>query len=469
MRAKSFFLTIIITVLISSCSKEILKNPHGPEPVEEGYLMVVIKNIPSKITPEVPVDYGTTSENKINSLTVVLTDASGYIKFVATPSIKDGITEEFKVAVGEYYVYALANSQISVLVGRNINQVITDTDENNTISGYHNGQFLMVNQRSTGSEQAGVHTIISKQDTPAIAVVYVDRVVCKIIDKTNYETNRPSVNLLADATENFINDVSIQGFTILNVNKDFYLVQTWSPFNLSGISIDTEILSTPFSNSNFVTNQYFNNINKYTSVSKDFNNNITGITDKTAGTTGIYSWGPVYTTENRPSIINICNSGITASKNEATGVIYKVQAKNGDRNLETFYKYEDILTDNIKDIQDLPEFSYENLSVLSIPSLRALGIQVYENGIMYYSYFILDPDMAHLYEDNYYYAVFRNSTYNLKINSITALGDDVPGGAAVNKGKSIKSENAPIDTKDIRMKIYLNVSSWKVNIINTIL
>ena len=461
MKAKSFFSIIMIAAVISACSKEVLRYPNDKEPVENGYLVLILKNASVRKAAGSSVDHGSILDNKINSLTVALTDASGNIEFVKTPSVKNGITEEFKVAPGDYYIYALVNSQIPVSAGQNINQVITAASETDAVFGYNNGSFLMVNQRSTSSGQAGVYTIINNSNTqnmPAIATIYVDRVACKIIDDTDYEKNPPSISLLADVTGNFIDGINIYGFALLNVSKRFNLIQTWDPFNLQGISLDAEILSTPLYNNNFAADQYFCTINKYTHISKDINNNITGITDITAGVDNLFGKGPVYTTENRPAIINIGNCGITASRNETTGVIYKVQARSGGADLGTFYRYNNVLTDNIEDIQELPEFSNKNLSVLGYPTLRALGIQVYENGIMYYSYFIRDHDMAHLYEDNYYYAVFRNSTYKLNIYSISALGDDVPGG--------VVSEYSPIDTEEACLNVSLEANPWVLNTIN---
>jgi len=456
MKIKSFFLSILVTLAFSACNNEVLNpTPDQEKEQPEGYLVLNLTN-PSTTRA---TDQGTTEENKINTLTVVLTDAAGNIKFVDNPDIKNGVPEKFKVALGTYHVYALVNSPTTVSVGQNIERVITVAAATEATSGYKNGSFFMVNQRSRDSENAGVITTVDATNSitnPARASIYVDRVVGKIVDAT--ENENINAGGLTATTGGIINGVDIVGFEVLNVNKKFNLIQTWNTNNADGIPLgETKVLSTPLypgGEEDLVADQYFHNIGNYTTLTKP-EGKITAITVNPSNT---FDKKTVYTTENRPTIIGVGETAeITAGRGETTGVIYKVQAKKGENNSGTFYTYQNNIYDDVANIQALPDFKNETLPS-EIPALRALGIKVYENGVMYYTYFIA----AHKYEGKNYYGVFRNSLYELVINSISSLGDDVPGGAIVDPTESGEAGNPLISTDEAYMEVTLTVNPWIV-------
>ena len=467
MKIKHFFLMALAIFALSACNNDELV-PSGNEPQEQGYLILSLSS-PNSPNPNPPAytsgtatDNGTATENQINSVIVVLANATGTISTVINPSITNGVTEKFKVLLGDHYVYALVNSPITIREGDNINQVISLAE---AIGGFTDGSLFMSNPRNSSAEQAGVFVTITNTNSltnPAKINIHVDRVACKIND----ETTTPTVTALAATTDNLVDDVDVEGFAILNVNKEFNLIQTWDTYNANDLILLSEVLSTPVASTGLVAEQYLYNISQYTSLTKNAGDTITAITDLTLGKPELFRNVPLYVSENRPIITDYGNSGITAGRGETTGVIYKVQAKNGGSDLGTFYKCKNILSEDLDDVQALPEFTGKTLSTLSNPELRALGIKVYENGVMYYSHFIRDPNEAHQHADLNYYAVFRNSSYKLKINSISALGDDVPGGAVVDPSKPGEPGNPPIDTEDAYLEVSVTVNPWILNLID---
>ena len=461
MKTKRIILAFMAALAFTACnndSNEIIEE----EAKEKGYLVLNLTNPPTTRTSGTPTDPGTTEESEINLLMVVFTDGSGKIVSISTPSYTNGVTEKIQVALGTYDVYALINKpeEVSVAKDQQIERVIEVAAAANATNGFKNGSFLMVNKCHNDADKAGVTVTINSSHSisnPAEAIIYVDRVACKIVDNT---VTVPTITNLKSVTDGLITNVAVEGMAVLNVNKQFNLIQTWSKDNAAG-NLNTNVLSTPLSaRAGVIAEQYFNNIGEYTTIQKDDNGEITGIVDNTVGKS-YFSKNPVYTTENRPTII-VHGDDLTAGRGETTGVIYKVQAKDGDNKLSTFYTFKSVTYKNIAAIQALAEFENHTLASLEIPALRTLGIKVYENGVMYYTYFIRDPNTNYQYNGKNYYGVFRNSTYQLAINSISSLGDDVPGGAIVDPTKPGEPGNPPIDA-DTYIQVSVSVNEWILN------
>ena len=469
MKTKRIFLAFMAMLAFTACNNEVFEasnEKNEGEVKEKGYFVLNVTNPPTTRTSGDETDRGTTEESEINSLMVVFTDESGNIVSISTPSFTNGVTEKFQVALGTYDVYAIINQpdEVVVTVGDNIEQVIKVAEAIDAISGFKGGSFLMVNKRHNDADKAGVTLTINSSHSisnPAEAFIYVDRVACKIVDATEAVSNLKQLEI---ATGGVIKNVEVKGIVVLNVNKQFNLIQTWNQLNASGIPLDTKVLSTPLftgTSQDLIAEQYFNNIGEFTTIQQDVDGKIIGIVDETVGD-GFYSKNPVYTTENRPTII--ANGGdLTAGRGETTGVIYKVQAKDNNSIMSTFYTFKNVFYTDIDDINALQEFDGIDLNDLSIPSLRALGIKVYEDGVMYYTYFIRDPNANYRYDTKDYYGVFRNSTYKLAINTISSLGDDVPGGAIVDPTKPGEPGNPPIDTEETYIQVSVVVNRWILN------
>jgi len=465
MKTKSFFAAILAVFVFSACNNEVVELPPVNAEIEgQGYLVLNLVNPPTTRTAVGydGVDSGTEKESEIESMTVVLTDEDGKITYVATPAM-DGLSAKFQIALGEHYVYAIVNcpTKVTFPKGENIHRVISIAAAAEATSGYKNGSFMMVNKCNSSTEDSGVYTVVNANNSvnnPAVVNIFVDRVACKIFDVTT----TPSVEGLSTETNNIVGGVDVVGFVLLNVNKKFNLIQTWSKIN----DKDDDVLSTPlYPGTGLIANQYFHNISEYTTIVKD-GDRIVSLTDETIENVNLFVRGPVYTSENRPTIIEVDDKRITSGRGETTGVIYKVQAKKGGINTGTFYKYNNEVYTELAAIQALPEFDGINLASKSIPERRGLGIKVYENGVMYYTYFIRDPNTAHQYKGMNYYGVFRNSTYKLAVSNISSTGDDVPGGGVVDPEEGGEPGNPPIDTKEAYISVKVTVNPWILNVIS---
>ena len=473
MKIKSFILTFLAVLAFTACNNEVINTSYENEEEEvkeKGYLVLNLTNPPTTRTSGSATDNGTLKESVIKNVTIIFTEPSGTkVISVFTPIIDGRVTEKIQIGLGKHDVYALVNCPITVEEGEDIERVIKVATVKSATSGFSDGSFFMVNQRNSSTENAGIETEIKAENSinnPAIVTIDVDRVACKILDNTK---TIGDVSGLTTASGNIITDVEMVGFAILNVNKEFNLIQTWNSNNSNGITLNANVLSTPLytgGSDDIVADQYFYNIGEFTTIEKDEDDNITGIVDKTIDEDedvfGIFNKDTVYTTENRPTIISYGEDELSAGRGETTGVIYKVQAKKGENDMGTFYKYKNVFYDKITDIAELSEFAGQTLP-LKIPELRALGIKVYENGVMYYTYFIRDPNVRHQYNGKNYYGVFRNSTYKLAINSISSIGDDVPGGAIVDPEISGEPGNPPIESDEAYIQVSVVVNKWVLN------
>ena len=466
MKIKSFFAALLAVLVFSACSNEVDNLPPVDVEIEgQGYLVLNLVNPPTTRTATGGgvTDPGTVGESNIESLTVVLTDEDGKITYVANPVV-ESLSAKFQITLGGHYVYAIVNcpTEVTFAKDENIHRVIGIAAAAEATSGYKGGSFLMVNKCNSSDEDFGVYTVVTENNSvnnPAVVNIFVDRVACKIFDVTT----TPTVAGLPTETNNIVDGVDVVGFVLLNVNKEFNLIQTWSKIN----DKDDDVLSTPlYPGTGRIAEQYFHNISEYTTLGKNGDNKIISLTDETIGKDNLFVSGPVYTSENRPTIIEVDDNRITSGRGETTGVIYKVQAKKGGSNIGTFYKYNNEVYTELAAIQALPEFDEINLASKSIPERRGLGIKVYEDGVMYYTYFIRDPNTAHQYKEMNYYGVFRNSSYKLAVSNISSTGDDVPGGGVVDPGGEGEPGNPPIDTKEAYISVNVTVNPWILNVIS---
>lgn len=429
-----------------------------------GYITLTLdQNTKSRTQPHAGIEAGVGAENTVSNVTIVFTDDQGTITgfesgVTFTPVTGNtGTTEKIKIATGTYNVFALVNvpSEVSVALNQNINRVITVAAEADATKGFKNESFFMVNQRNSDTGTGGVSVAVASSNTidnPAVAAVSVDRVAVKIADKTG-----ASVTLAQSLQDLGIASVEVTGFVPLNVNKQFNMIQQWGDANVNNPALPQlteKVLYTPvYTNVANLANQFFCPVTKYTTITA------TEITDLTTAPQYVKQ---VYATENRPTIyVNATAPILTSGMGETTGVIYRVQAKvNATDNMPTFYAFNGVVYKTLAEVQELPSFKdIVVLDGMSNPALRGRGIQVYESGVMYYTYFVRDPNTNYQYDSENYYGVFRNSVYNLAIGSLNKLGDDVPGGTKVTPD----DPNPKIDTDDTYLTVNLTVNDWVLN------
>lgn len=434
---------VALGLLAASCSdKDEVIVQQGSGDDLNGYLTLALSSpVMTRTDEHIGREPGSEKEGKINDVTVVLTDASGNISQVVSATMESAnSTKKFSVNVGTYKVYALVNASgvISSPSG-NIEQLISNAALADVTSGFKNGSFFMTNYRHSGQGTAGVDVVINAGDDKLVSVT-VDRVAAKIVDKTE----NPTVSLPVDVTA-VVNGAEVLGFVPLNINADFNLIQTWGMTNTGGnITLSTDVLVTPVAN-------YLAPVTLY----KTQQTNVDGTKAWENISTADMFVDSVYTTENRPPIIENAQGVLTAKRDNTTGVIYKVQAQLNGTSCSTFYTYNNKAYANLNSLGQAYGTTLTGKSVLE---LRGLGINVYEDGIMYYTYFVKDPNTKYRFDNKDYFGVFRNSVYRLNISKINSLGDDVPD--------DNKEPGSTIDPDDAFLKVELTVNDWVLNNIN---
>ena len=179
--------------------------------------------------------------------------------------------------------------------------------------------------------------------------------------------------------------------------------------------------------------------------------------------------GITYTTENVPPFAY--NRVLSSGMSQTTGVIYSTVVNEG----ETFYYVGGKVYTEIDKVKALPDFAEITNFPEKAEEIRALGIKVFEEGRMYYTYFIKDQNYKLEYEtaaavegedpseavttETKYHAVYRNSVYNLTVNTITNIGDDIPGGGKVTPVEP----NPDIDPNEQFIDVTVTINPWVLN------
>lgn len=467
MKIRYYFCTGLILLLLSACQDKIDETTIPKKGDQTGYLSLSL-DVSHTRTASTTTEPGIASESVINNITIALTDASGNILYAENPTVTDGVTEKISVALGEYYVYALVNKpdDITIAPGSNIERVVEVASGTDAKKGYKGGLFFMVNRRNGSSETAGVLTEVSSNNTinnPAMANIQVDRAAVKIV-----WDQQPDLDFdeLLNIDPNLFNQGDLRGFALLNCKKDFNLIQKWSTDNYGGsLTLGEEVLNTPMGTRPLLADNYFDNISKYTELKKDTNGKVTEIVDKLKDIEPMSML--IYTTENRPTIMKNASGMLTAGMGEATGVIFKVRLLKDDSPINTFFEYKGYIYTSVNELNDLADFQSDPLpdGKANYPKVRARGVYVYEDAIMYYTYFIRDPNTNYQFDGKDYYAVFRNSVYKLSITKFSGLGDDVPGGRRVDPNEPGESGNPLIDPDKSYIRASVEINPWAVNLI----
>ncbi len=167
----------------------------------------------------------------------------------------------------------------------------------------------------------------------------------------------------------------------------------------------------------------------------------------------------------------------TGMRNRVTGVLFRVRAKvKGDSHntddlipdpdkgqwkasaatnddYRTFYCYKNTVSTYLNELLNLyPALANKGISTTStVKELRDAGVRVYEDGYMYYIHWITDQNYQYFwnYTGNnygeawpfYYFAVLRNTRYQVNVTGVDELGMDLPGREIDNKGNVVEGTN----------------------------
>lgn len=462
-RFQHIFLILCSAILFVRCTADEL--PGIDEKSAMTYLQVYIPRIDMQSRTTGPLTApGTQGENAVSDVMLYFVNSQRIAKVVqvSMTGTQDNYVSEL-VPIGvdmlnqEFQLFVVANSQKADFVPRTTRDLkgIYST-QSATSRLLTPGQMLMSNQ----VEQSPVATItVTKENTvdnPAKAHVMLDRLAAKIepqvaVDFQAEFTHRPSeAAFFADYT------FEVEAAGLLNAATEFNLEQQWSTAS-GGQPIQLLSPTWYYKPEAAYFDKYYHTISAYTGTNAppfvEFNTANNG-----EGFRVISS--PFYCLENNSPFYDYTGSTITPEnqvktkyKGLTTGVIFKVRAMKGS-NAATFYHYEGkYYLDTAADRLALTEAAGLSPTDFNSPSsLRAKEVKVYENGDIYYTYWIKDQNPAYAGDDyDLSYAVVRNSYYILRALGITHVGDDIPGGGY--------EPEEPID-KIVQLEIIAICQDW---------
>lgn len=402
---------------------------------------------------------GTDNENKITDVTLFLYDASVSIndddaastpidKVITfnqfdnagneLPLIEKRYTSETKEVSGlskeSYKVLAVANCDLSSETFTTLGDVLdyTMTGALWTGSGSATTSFVM-----SSEEEASIPNVLNSPDIQASTKQYpaeVEITIERLAAKVDYKVAKASFE-----TTDKTGTVKILGAELVNDFKKGTLL-----FKRVGAFVDASTFTylgdeDPASGdaTNWVVDAYdTSNKNK-----TDYNNyypsfNPSAITNDANNTEWVHLG---YTMENTNNV-----SGDDLEK-YATGVVFKAQyTPKGDEYEEgkTFYSYNSTIYPSIQAIIDAnPE-----TAGMTETTCEQFGVNVFENGICYYTWWIRHSNNAN--DDIMRYGIVRNNWYQLTVNSIKGLpsgDDDIVIIVAVEKWQ-------PLESKDLTLK-----------------
>lgn len=459
MKIKNLLLAGLVLVGMSACSDNSTEFINdGAEPAYDTYLTVNLSGASAMATrAEAGTEAGTKVGQDVKNAHIYLVQ-NGFVKFAHETTINGLTAKEIAVPAGSYNLFVVANpsTPATIKVGDPIQYVIAGVTEKDAKTGFKGGKFLMATENTSVGEIKNAGPIVNitaanDETHPAKANAKVDRVAAMIADKTGELTIGEELKAIKNNEEkDFFTSITSEGFALVNGNTKINQFQEWKDSDVEGV---TGVLG------NTPNTGFYNPFSTYATVTMDEAKNVTEITDLTKDAKDaidIFSKEPVFTVENVPALQLVKNK-LTSGMAETTGMIYKTKVNDGT----TFYYVAGVIYTNLAEVQKLDIFKNDKLSELTVPQLRAKGIRVYENGIMYFTYFIKDQNhkLNDGKADELYYSVYRNSIYNVKVNNIKNIGDDVPGGGKVTPN----NPNPVIDPEEMFMDVTITVNPWVLN------
>ena len=486
MRIKFRHALIVIAAMaigLPGCTKDNNGGDNvGGEDTVSGYFSVAVS---TPKTSETRTEGGSsitdvdTEDAKIKNVTLILTDNDGKVQqFFTNIAVTSGTTSPVKVAIGTYDIYTIVNlsGNIASILrqGVDIDDLI-QTATANEIKNYADASskgFMMLNannniDKTTNSAWQNI-TIetANTQNNPKTISINVDRLVAAIrTDLSDIPGIKPGSSLEnakeEESSASLITSLRMDGLYPLNILNKYNPIQTWIA-NPDVNSDKSKILSTPTPLQSATADIASNFYNRPTQISSF------DVTSKYVTSTFLTNADfseLKYVLENRPVIVPD-GLNLTTYDNIATGVIFKVSALNASTIAETFYRVratDKCYYDKAVAITALNTATGSNIPTTEtdLALLRAAGLQVYEDGAMYFTYYIKDQNYKASYTspaitDAFYHAIHRNSVYDLTVTSISNLGADLPGG-------DITNPDGPDIIADTYLLVTIIVNQWVGN------
>lgn len=364
MKLKHFFYAGVFAVGIAACSdNEEIGNAQTPTEANVYMTLQIVgpQGMNSRTTPELPptegtesgdIEIGTSEENTISNVTILLCDASTHATvatfsstdFTLTATDNNGVVTSpiaipSTVTLGDYDVYVIANDPSTSILGTSVN-VTSKVIEGITMDGMkdtyaQDNHFVMFNECNDNNKIGGssiTFTADNTYDNPARCAepIKLDRLAVKIRSQVKKENEKESINIDGINGEegelNVVENVTLKGFKLLNGATKTNLQQKWTAATI-GTYPWVNTLITPVLSPGNSTNAesgvgYYNHLSDFRTITKG--NSYTVVKDTYASVDAYNGSNPtadIYCMENNPTWDG---SKIVAALNgNTTGLVYQ--------------------------------------------------------------------------------------------------------------------------------------------------
>lgn len=519
---KNLFLTGLLGLgIFCSCSNEDDPANNGKLNEGETYAQIVLNLTDSKAATRATdatgdTDAGTTSEQTVKDLTVVLTDNNNYVQAIYATTLKTGgsdnsnrATEPFKIPAGQYKVYVLANYNDNtkgafnetLAVGAQMDQVLTIADASKL---HVADNFLMANDdlvaQTTDFTKPASDTEVdddladesNNPETVHLVKVNIERIVAKVeLDQTTTTIDVKDVN------KNIIASATLEGGALINLNKYMYMVReaktaTNHPSGtsdwiypkdpnydkkLTGAGEEAAWLTANFSNptvdgSNNTFTEGFTSATFYCPE-----NTMQADAQQNGQTTGVV-YKVTYTPEST-AYTELAQDATSTYDQIFTAILGLGEGKDPDINAsifktaesdgKTFYTYNDLIFKNKKAAilyKSIAEATGSSISEKATAANAAFGtnkektgtgldaIKVYEYtaGVSYYTAWVKHNPDGSNMQQDKF-GVVRNHWYVLTVNSISGLGYHKP---------TFEDPEDPDDKAEANIQVAATIKAWTV-------
>lgn len=538
MKLKHFFYAGVFAVGIAACSdNEEIGNAQTPTEANVYMTLQIVgpQGMNSRTTPELPptegtasgdIEVGTSEENTILSVNVLLCDPKTHvvthsynIGSSALTSITNGVrTPVIETSTGIYDVYVIANptTDLQTITGDVTGKTIDQITEALMKSQYAaNNKFLMFNE-CNGSDDTGGESIRIGKDNdyehPATcSTIQLDRLAVKITSSVGQSVDISEITTGDDAEFNAVQSVDLKGFKLLNGATKANLQQKWTA-TLSGQGSYpwTNTLITPAMNAGSSTetssaDEFYNHLSDFRTISKSTSstNNVDVYTytevEDLYGEIPYYNTASgqekaaIYCMENNPTY----RSSVTtdALNGNTTGLVYQWQVTlkadaggDGKAGPNCFYAYGGNYYASLKALATAyPVVLNKVTGTTTEEKIAALekemnaaythttdkqgeiskfrvkyNIKVYTDGIMYYTYYIKDQNYKQV-EDSGQQPVNYYSVMRNTVYKLTVTKLQRIGTDIPGGWNPDKDPEDPVDPTNVYMVVEAQANPWVVS------
>lgn len=404
-------------------------------------------------------------------------------------SSSDFFEEDGKVKVflsasykGGWLLFAIANwpSGISLNTTTYADFIGTySSTSSNLQSIWTDYNFLMVNRQNETDGCAGVPIDLDEQSLDV--TVYLERVAVKIIARDSDMIDFAPYHTAVVGTDNSyaVSSMEIKQVALLNCVNSFYLTQRWAEPVTGEQSLVTPSSSLDYS----LADGYYYKTPSGTSadlVWVDLGTPMYCLENNSPLYADFDFTGDDYLLDKKAFAIDG-----TKMKGRVTGVVFKAQFKvasgfksglgtdpvdpdDGDPGVwnetkalgaeeeaKTLYKYKSTYFADTDAMLARFADDFTGVDMNDFAALRAKGVNIYENGYVYYTYWITDPNYTYTVgaESRPQIAVMRNTCYDLVVTNVSAFGDEMPCTAEYNP-------QDPLDTKYPKISLSIKITDW---------